>query len=115
MSIETDSENDGLHAGLYGLRCELVLRAFGHARFSPSYVDAAVLEGNIMHARKLAQKAIARKVRTKRYGAKLLMNHEAKTLCVETLKLDVETDSGFHQFVRKMEKVVKLLNLKVAV
>jgi hypothetical protein len=45
----------------------------------------------------------------------LLMNEEAKTLCVEALKLDVETDPGFHQFVEKMEKVVELLNLKVAV
>lgn len=114
MSIETDSD-DRSRADLYGFRCELVLRAFGYPRSHPSYVDAGVLEDNIVHARKLAQKAIERRVRTKRYGGKLLMNEEAKTLCVEALKLDVETDAGFHQFVEKMEKVVKLLDLKVAV
>lgn len=114
MGIEADS-GKGSREELYGFRCELVLRAFGYPRFRPSYVDAGVLEDNIMHARRLAQKAIERRVRTKRYAAKFLTNDEAKTLCIEALKLDVETDAGFHQFVEKMEKVVRLLNLKVAV
>jgi hypothetical protein len=80
----------------------------------PSYVDASVLEDNIVHARRLAQKAIARKLETRTFGNKIAMNDKAKALCVHALGLDVETEEGFHGFVEDMEKVVELLNLRVA-
>ena len=89
----------------------MVLRCFGYRRMSPSYVDAGILESNTLHARALAQQGIARKVNSEKYGSEIVLNAEAKRLCAEALKLNVENDSGFHEFVEKMETVVKLLNL----
>ena len=100
-----------LTTGSYGYRCEMILQCFGYRRLSPSYVDAGVLEVNTMHARLQAQRAIAGKVNGEKYGSEIVLNADAKRLCVEALKLNVENDPEFHEFVEKMETVVKLLNL----
>ncbi len=89
----------------------MILQCFGYRRLSPSYVDAGVLDANIMNARLQAQKAITGKVNGEKYGSEIVLNADAKRLCVEALKLNVENDLEFHEFVEKMENVVKLLNL----
>ena len=89
----------------------MILQCFGYRRLSPSYVDAGVLDSNIMNARHQAQKAITGKVNGEKYGSEIVLNADAKRLCVEALKLNVENDLEFYEFVEKMENVVKLLNL----
>jgi hypothetical protein len=89
----------------------MILQCFGYRRLSPFYVDAGFLEANTMNARLQAQGAIAGKVNGEKYGSEIVLNADAKRLCVEALKLNVENDPEFHEFVEKMETVVKLLNL----
>ena len=100
-----------LTTGSYGYRCEMILQCSGYRRLSPSYVDEGVLESNAMNARLQAQRAIAGKVNGEKYGSEIVLNADAKRLCVEALKLNVENDLEFHEFVEKMENVVRLLSL----
>jgi len=102
-----------MESSSYSCRCEIVLRRFG-CGWSVWYANATLLEKNRDAARKFARNAIVKKVRAGDFGNKIMMNDEAKSLCVHALGLNVEKEAEFHIFVEELEKVADLLNLKVS-
>jgi len=98
----------------FGHRFEIVLRRLGCKH---RYCDAAVLDNDILHARREAQHFVQREMRTVKMQERLEKKQEAKQLYLNIWNLDIRkspTEDSFHRYLEGMERICELLDLKVS-
>ena len=97
----------------FGHRFEIVLGRLG---CKYRYCDAAVLDNDILHARREAQHFVQREMRTLKMQQRLEKKQEAKQMYLNIWNLEIRkspTEENLHTYVESMEKICELLDLKI--
>ena len=98
----------------FGHRLEIVLRRLG---CKYRYCDAAVLDNDILHARREAQHFVQREMQTLKMQERLEKKQEAKQQYLDIFNLDIQkspTEDRFHRYLEGMERICELLDLKIS-